>query len=338
MGGTFAEISAKKGRDFLINPTMLVVSRLVRNATKKWLVWIWVNSQICPLERGSRLSQPPRQLPIRGIDAFCSETKCIVSSKVEPCVDKDEPCLDRRSIVTRMRRKKIITTKGKKAARERPAAALPKDTYLWLSNVGSEGRIIFSSKEDFDRFEAYLYLLNSIDSPRVANLFAGGREREIFTTARGEKLVAIGAFCFTPKEFHILVTPLVDGGVAKFMQKLQTAYTMFFNHKYQRSGRLFHSAYRSHAARSHEELQYFFVNVHLNAMKLFNERWHELAREELVSLAASAMKYRYSSIGEHRENTPLITSPENFPKYLKTHRSANGHVRAWLRGIDRLNH
>lgn len=209
---------------------------------------------------------------------------------------------------------------------------LPKSTYFQLSNMGSEGRIIFSSKEDFDRFEAYLYLLNSIDSPRVANLFVNGREREIFSTARGEKLIGIGAYCFTPKEFHLLVTPIVDGGVAKFMQKLQTAYTMYFNHKYQRSGRLFHSAYRSIAADSHEALRFHFSRTHLNASKLFNEHWEDLEGNEILSLSVSAMNYRFSSAGEYRNAKSLITSPEYFPKYFSRIRNADAHLRAWREG------
>jgi putative transposase len=235
-----------------------------------------------------------------------------------------------------MARKKAGTKGGSKRVSRVVTGAqtktLPKGTYFLISNVGSEGRIIFSSKEDFDRFEAYLYLLNSVDSPRVANLFAGGREREIFTTARGEKLIAIGAYCFTPKEFHLLVTPVADGGISKFMQKLQTAYTMFFNHKYQRTGRLFHSAYRSRQAETEDELQFFFTSVHLNAIKLFNERWHELEKEELLSLAASAMNYRYSSIGEHRTNKSVITSRDTFPRNLFSIKNASAHVRLWSHG------
>jgi len=203
--------------------------------------------------------------------------------------------------------------------------------YYLLHNFGFERKIIFSSKEDYDRFEAYLYLLNAIESPRASNYFLDGRESSIFSAARGEKLIAIGAYSFTPKEFHILATPLVEKGIARFMQKLQTAYTMYFNKKYVRSGRLFHSRYESEVAYSDDHLKYIFASIHLNPAVLFNDEWESKEGIELESLAASAMKYRYSSANEYMTATPLITTPIEFPKYLSGANDARKHVQFWLK-------
>ena len=201
--------------------------------------------------------------------------------------------------------------------------------YYLLRNFGAERRIIFSSQEDYDRFEAYLYLLNSTDSPRVANYFADGRERNIFETGRGEKLIAIGAYSFTPKDFHVLAAQNIEGGIAKFMQKLQTAYTMYFNRKYAHSGRVFHSTYKARAAESNEKLKYFFAHTHLAAAALFDEHWGDANEAELAQLAANAMKYRYSSAGEYAASKFLITSPEAFPKYFSRTKDAASHVKWW---------
>ena len=201
--------------------------------------------------------------------------------------------------------------------------------YVEVSNCGAEGRVLFSSQEDYDRFEAYLYLLNSLESPRASNLFASGRPEAIFETARGEKLVAIGAYCFTPKEFRILVTPLIRGGIGKFMQKLQTAYTMYFNAKYHRTGRVFQSAYKSESAISDAQLKYLFARVHLGAARLFDEKWQEEDDAEFLRLAANAMKYRYSSANEYVTSKYLITSPEEYPGYIARAKNAETHIRFW---------
>src|SRR3989338_8325291 len=53
-----------------------------------------------------------------------------------------------------------------------------------------------------------------------------------------DPLVAIVAYCLNPNHFHFILKQLVDGGIAKFMQKLQGGYTYYFNVKNFRSGSL----------------------------------------------------------------------------------------------------
>src|SRR3954468_12826823 len=95
-----------------------------------------------------------------------------------------------------------------------------KEGHYHVFNRGVDNRNIFISQEDYDRFEAYLYLLNDAESPRVANFFVGNRKETIFESARAEQLVAIGAYSFLPTHFHLIVSPLSEGGLPKFMQKL----------------------------------------------------------------------------------------------------------------------
>jgi len=204
--------------------------------------------------------------------------------------------------------------------------------YYLLRNFGVEKKIIFSSQEDYDRFEAYLYLLNAVESPRASNFFLDGRNADPFMAARGEKLVAIGAYSFTQREFNILATPLVEKGIARFMQKLQTAYTMYFNKKYMRSGRLFHGAYSSSNAQTDNDLKYYFALVHLSPAQLFSDEWESSQSAELFALASNAVKYRYSSAGEYVTKKNIITSPEIFPRYALHMGSVEKLVRAWKRG------
>lgn len=204
--------------------------------------------------------------------------------------------------------------------------------YYHLYNTGFERRIIFSSQEDYDRFEAYLYLLNAVESPRAANFFVGGRTHSIFTSARGEKLVAIGAYSFLAREFHILARPLVEGGVAKFMQKLQTAYTMYFNKKYQRAGSLFQTSYRSDMTQSEADVHFLFADIHLRPAELFDAAWDEKEGHELYSLAHKAMQYRYSGAGEYVSRKFVITDPSAFPKYFLRAKDPDFYIRVWTKG------
>lgn len=208
---------------------------------------------------------------------------------------------------------------------------IKKNTYFFLHNSGVEKRTIFSSKEDFDRFEAYLYLLNAVESPRAANFFSGGREAGIFESARGENLVSIGAYSFVPQRFMLLVTPRVEGGVGKFMQKLQTAYTMYFNKKYAHQGRLFQSAYRSLQLDNDVALRYAHTYTHLAPATIFNSSWEDSSGTELAALVTRALQYRYSSAGEYQASKFVITSPDFFPAYIKRMRDAQSHFSAWMK-------
>jgi len=200
-----------------------------------------------------------------------------------------------------------------------------------LGNIGLQGGIIFSSQEDYDRFEAYLYLLNAVDGPRASNYFLDGRSHDIFAASRGDQLVAIGAYSFTPKRFYILATPLLPNGIAKFMQKLQTAYTMYFNLKYQRDGRIFHGPYTSEAAQSEKHLKYLLAFTQLHPAILFDPQWED-AGTGLRRLAYKATEYRYSSVGEIARKKFVITAPEYFPKYFQNAKNPDSLVRMWQEG------
>lgn len=215
----------------------------------------------------------------------------------------------------------------KKAKKSAVLEPFERDAFILAQNRGVERRILFNSKEDYDRFEGYLYLLNSVESPRAANFFADDRSQTVFEAGRGDRLVAIGAYTFTPREFKLLLTAVAPQGIAKFMQKLQTAYTMYFNHKYRRSGRLFESKYRSQTATSHEHLKYLYATTHLSAAALFDEYWEELVEHELMAQAIRTMQYRYSSIEEYRNASFRIVEPSFFPLYLRRAKDATSHVR-----------
>ena len=210
-----------------------------------------------------------------------------------------------------------------------------KGGHYHITNRGVDNRNIFVSKEDYDRFEAYLYLLNDTESARAANFFVGKRHETIFESARAEQLVAFGAYSMLPTHFHFVVTPLIEGGVPKFMQKLTTAYTMYFNDKYQRRGGLFEGTYRANEATSDNHLKYLLALTHLAPAQLFNKHWQEDSILELESLAGSLMDYRYSSAAEYVNDKHLITTPQHFPRYLARAKNMDTYIRYWEDSKDK---
>src|SRR3989344_7999827 len=107
--------------------------------------------------------------------------------------------------------------------------------YYHIYNRGNSKQKIFHNKADYERFISLLYLSNSGNNFKIDYI----GKHNIYITDRGSRLVSIGAYCLMPNHFHILITPLVEGGVSKFMQKMTTAYSMYYNQKYRRTGGLF---------------------------------------------------------------------------------------------------
>src|SRR3989344_4623952 len=92
--------------------------------------------------------------------------------------------------------------------------------------------------------------------------------KEVLVFERRETLVDIGAFCLMPNHFHLLLREKEDGNISLFMKKLLTAYVMYFNKKYERTGSLFEGKFKSEPVREDNYLKYLFSYIHLNPIKL----------------------------------------------------------------------
>ena len=111
--------------------------------------------------------------------------------------------------------------------------------YYHLYNRGVDKRNIFANKNDYGRFTALLYLCNSSKPINISKHFDRKRSfQELFVVPRKNTLVEIVSYCLMPNHFHILVYEKRESGISRFMQKLSTAYSMYFNVKRGRTGGL----------------------------------------------------------------------------------------------------
>ncbi len=199
-----------------------------------------------------------------------------------------------------------------------------------LYNRGVDKRKIYLSASDYRRFLALLYLANSTAPAHLANLLRGKQLKDLSTITREHPLVAIGAFCLMPNHFHILLTPLVEHGISKFMLKLETGYSMYFNKKYERSGALFQGKFKAEHASSDNYLKYLYAYIHLNPAKLKDVAWKEKGVKDLVAMEKFVESYPYSSYEAYIKGEHWITNPGPFPQYFETSKDFATVVRHWL--------
>lgn len=180
--------------------------------------------------------------------------------------------------------------------------------YYHIYNRGVDKRKIFLDKEDYFHFLKLLYICNSEKSVTLRNI---GKYFD-----RGETIVDIGAYCLMPNHFHILCHEKIKNGITTFMKKLLTAYAMYFNKKYKRTGTLFQGRFKSEHAKTDEYLKYLYAYIHLNPAKLKESKWRELKDYNSKQLLNFIKEYPYSSLYEYLNNKIKITHPTSFPNYF----------------------
>ncbi len=205
--------------------------------------------------------------------------------------------------------------------------------YYHLYNRGTEQRNIFRSDFDLLRFSFLLYVCNSTKSIDVRELKENTEGLPFGKIDRGETIVDIGSWCLMPNHFHILVKEKMEGGITKFMLKLATAYSMYFNKLYNRSGRLFQGPFQSSHINKDEYLKYLFAYIHLNPIKLIDFNWKEIGISNKSLAQSHLSNYQYSSyfdyIGTTRDFS-LILNKEAFPNYFLGSHDFTHFVNDWL--------
>lgn len=202
--------------------------------------------------------------------------------------------------------------------------------YYHIYNRGNSKQKIFLSKKDFERFMVLLYGTNSSDR---FNFFDFKKGNGIFSKEINNKLVSIGAWCLMPNHFHILITPLSENGLSKFMQKLSTAYCMYFNESHKRTGGLFEGKFKSQHIKNDKQLKYLFSYIHLNPVKLIDGKWKENGIKNLKTTFEYLNLYPYSSFLDYDENNRLektILKPSDFPNYFPSKNSFKKEILEWL--------
>lgn len=206
--------------------------------------------------------------------------------------------------------------------------------YYHLYNRGVDKRVIFQNTNDYDRFILLLYLCNSSKSVDLGNLFTEGMTfSDILNLDTGNNIVAIGAYTLMKNHFHILAKETTENGLSKFMSKLSTGYSMYFNKKYKRSGSLFEGRFKVSHANKNEYLKYLFTYIHLNPIKLIDPNWKENGIKNLSDAEKYLSNYKYSSYLDYNGVSRLekkLLDVDHFPNYFNSYKELRDFNKDWL--------
>lgn len=214
-----------------------------------------------------------------------------------------------------------------------------------IFNRGTERRKIFL--DDSDRFKFVRGLFESNDSENVVRQylpakFSEAKPPKIEEMMLREKkprnfLVDILAFCMMPNHFHLMVRQRVNNGVSKFMQKLGTGYTMYFNARYERTGVLFQGVFKSVSISRDAQFLFLPFYIHTNPLDLKPSfsGW----RDGNVGNAKEALNYlrgyRWSSFPDYIgvKNFPSVTQREFLTEFMGGEHAYLDSYKNWLAGL-----
>lgn len=203
--------------------------------------------------------------------------------------------------------------------------------FYHVYNRGIEKRRIFLSSHDYERFMVLLYLANSHEPVRIdlrRNLLD-----ELFKIDREKELVDIGAYCLMPNHFHLLLKEKSENGISLFMQKLTTAYTMYFNKKNDRTGALLQGTFRAEHMVNDNYLKYIYSYIHLNPVKLVDPAWKEKGIKNKSTAENFLEDYKYSSYQDYfgvDRQEKVILNKKAFPLYFKSVADFEKIINFWL--------
>ena len=175
-------------------------------------------------------------------------------------------------------------------------------------NRGAHKAPIFLDSNDYWRFLKLLYISNSTKCFK----FRDFSDTKIFSADREKNVVEIIAYCLMPNHFHIVLAENVDGDMTKFMRKLCTGYSMYYNVKYKHSGTIFQGKYKSKTVTDDAYFQVLLNYVHLNPFGIEEPDLMKSAySEHLKEAFECSKKYEYSSLkdylGENRSQGIILT-------------------------------
>ncbi|MBI4136067.1 MAG: transposase [Candidatus Vogelbacteria bacterium] len=162
-------------------------------------------------------------------------------------------------------------------------AEFANDEYYHVYNRGTDKRDIFTDSYDLNRFYESLAQFNTVKP-------IGSIYEQTFSKRKSRpdnSLVEIVCYALNPNHYHLLLKQVSDRGIEKFIQRLGTGYTKYFNHKHKRSGVLFQGKFKSIHVETNEYLLHLSIYINLN------DRVHQLVGQ-LGSPTSKLMKGRTS--------------------------------------------
>lgn len=212
---------------------------------------------------------------------------------------------------------------------------------IHVLNRGVDKRKIFLDDQDRFRFVHDLFEFN--DEQNVINVLQRHKIMDIgcplFEKGPRKLLVKIHAFCLMDNHYHLLISPVAENGVSRFMKKLNMGYAKYFNEKYERSGALFQGKYKKVYVENDTHFLHIPYYIHLNPLDFKFKEWRDGKLKNLQEAVDFLKSYRWSSYLDYtgEKNFPSVTQRDFFLEFFGGEKKYQKETIQWLKAMDSLN-
>lgn len=211
-----------------------------------------------------------------------------------------------------------------------------------IYNRGVEKRKIFMDDKDHFRFIHDLFEFNDENPALNAGYFFDPKAMKIRTNyikkvnkkeAREPRklLVEILIFTLMPNHYHLILKQKKENGIIRFMQKLGTGYTNYFNKKYERVGPLFQGKFKAVILEEHAHFLHLPYYIHTNPLELstYGSRTSVDWKNQMEFLE----NYRWSSFMDYagEKNFPSVTQREFLLDFFGGEKEYKKETKKWLK-------
>ena len=216
--------------------------------------------------------------------------------------------------------------------------------YYHLYNRGNSKQKIFLDKEDYLHFIKCLFVCNTNKKFKFRDNIVEPKI-DAFDFDKGESLVSIGAWVLMSNHFHLYLTNshqsdrweslgLDKNRISEFMRKLLTAYTLYFNKKYKRTGSLFEGKFKSVHISDDVQAKYLFSYIHLNPIKIIDSNWKEKEIKNINNYLNFLIEYKWSSYLDYKgivRTENKILNLGDFPQYFSRIIDFDEEISTWFK-------
>jgi len=150
--------------------------------------------------------------------------------------------------------------------------SLVTEEYYHVFGRGVDKRQIFMDLRDYARFLQSMEEFNTIEP--IGSIYENSFRKQKHEPQLGSsasklmkkqgKLVEFVCYCLNPNHYHFLLKQIADKGIEKFMHRLCSGFSKYFNIKHRRSGALFQGPFKAVHVDTNEYLLYVSAYVNLN--------------------------------------------------------------------------
>ncbi|MBI5400540.1 MAG: transposase [Candidatus Yonathbacteria bacterium] len=193
-------------------------------------------------------------------------------------------------------------------------------------NRGVDKRNIFSDEFDVQRFFQSMEEFNVIDP--IGSIYQNSftknttKDSQLGSSTPKLKLVNFICYCLNQNHYHFILEQVSDKGIEKFMHRLGTGYTNYFNKNNKRNGALFQGKFKAVHIDSNEQL------LHVSAYVNLNDKMHQLGSStpKLVKSRSSWGEYTADSKDNFCSKDIILEQFKNTKEYRKFAEASLGDI------------